>query len=115
MKKITILILSIILTTTSFAQDAALLKKDEKAPFDGILLKKERAEKAMKAEKKLIVLQDLSLSQKDLIRYYKEDAQRQRDKLSEAKFKDSLYNTGYFILGVVLASYAFKIQNEIGR
>jgi hypothetical protein len=115
MKIIVLLILSITLIKSSYANDAILVKKDEVVPFDGILLTKERAEDAMKAEKKVIVLQDLQLTQKQLIEYYKKDAQLQRDKLSQAKFKDSMYNTGYFVLGVFLASFAFKIQNEVNR
>ena len=115
MKKIAILILLIILTTNSFAQEAALLQKNDPAPFSGILLKKERAEKAMKAEKKIIVLEDLRLSEKTLTEYYKKDAERQRSRLSEAKFKSNIYNIGYFVLGVFVTSYAFKIQQEINR
>lgn len=114
MKKFLLMIL-LIISTISNAQEAVFLKKDQVVPFDGILMTKERAEVAMKAEKSNIVLKDLSLSQESLINYYKKDSEFQREELSKAKFKSHIYNIGYFILGVVITSYAFKIQNNINN
>jgi len=114
MKNFLIMIL-LIISTTSNAQDAVLIEKDSPAPFSGVLLTKERAEKAVKAEKSNLLLKDLSLHKDSLIKYYKEDASLQRKRLSSEKFKNNIYNVGYFLLGVVITSYAFKIQQEISK
>lgn len=114
MRKLILMISTIILMSNSFAQ-STIVKKGDPVPYDGILLTKERAEKAMKAEKANIVLRDLRITHESIIKYHKEDAARQRKKLSEAKFESHIKSTAYFILGVVLASYAFKIQQEINK
>lgn len=97
-----------------FAQNATTLQKGDIAPHSGILLTKERAEQAMKAEKKVIVLEDLKLTQDQLIDYHKEDAMRQRRKLSKAEFDSNVKAIGMFVLGVVLAGVAFKLSDKIG-
>ncbi len=109
-----VLVIVSFLLNNSFAQ-STILNKGDTAPYTGVLLTKERAEKAMKAEKAKIVLEDLRFTQERLIKYHKDDASLQRKKLSQEKFKSNIYNIGYFVLGVVLASYAFKIQQEINR
>lgn len=114
MKLLKSILILILLSNLTFAQ-STIVKKGETVPYDGILLTKERAEKAMKAEKAEAVLRDLRTTHESIIKFHKEDAQRQREKLSRAEFKSSLYNIGYFVLGVVMASYAFKIQQEINK
>lgn len=114
MKKLILMMSMITLISSSFAQ-SIIVKKGDTVPYDGILLTKERAEKAMKAEKAKIVLEDLKFTQEKLIKYHKDDAALQRKRLSKEQFKSNIYNVGYFVLGVVLASYAFKIQQEINK
>ena len=109
------LVLIALLTNIAFAGNIEPIKLDEPAPFSGYVITKERLKEAYKAEKKVIVLEDLKLTQDNLIKYQKDDASRQRRKLSEAKFKTNLYNIGYFVLGVVLSSYAFKVSQEIQK
>lgn len=115
MLKMRYLIVLILLINSAFAQNAVSLNKDQKAPFEGVLLTKERAEKAVKAEKRQIVLEDLRISQEELIKYHRKDAALQRRKLSQAKFESHVYNIAYFLLGVVITGYAFKIQEDIRR
>lgn len=110
----TYILMILFLMSNCFAK-STILNKGDVAPYTGILLTKERAEKAMKAEKAEAVLRDLKVTHESLIKFHKEDAQRQRERLSEARFKSNVYNIGYFVLGVVLASYAFKIQQEISK
>lgn len=109
-----IILITLILSNSVFAQNSAPIKKGDKAPFSGIILTKERAEKALKAEKANIVLKDLRIAQDDLIDYHKADAKKQRERLSEAKFDSFLSNTGYFILGAVLTALTFKINEKVG-
>lgn len=115
MRSMILILLSTTLISSSFAQNAVKLEKGQSAPFEGVLLTKERAEKAVKAEKKNIVLSDLRIAQDELIEFHKTDARRQRRKLSQAKFESHIYNAAYFIFGALAASYAFKIQQEVNR
>lgn len=113
--RIIILTITLIISINSFAQNAVKLNKGEVAPFTGALVKPDRLDKLVKAEKAEAVLRDLRVTHESIIKFHRKDAQRQREKLSEANFKNSIYNTGYFLLGVILASYAFKLQGEINR
>jgi len=109
---ILLMTLMTILITDSFAQ-STVLAEGQPAPYTGILLTKERAEKAAKAEKRELVLKDLGVAKDELIKYHKKDAQTQRDRLREAKFDSFISNTGYFLLGCVLTSISFKIAQEV--
>ena len=111
MKSIVLTILTII-SINSFAQ-STIVKKGEVVPYTGILLTQERAEKAMKAEKRELVLRDLGLAKDELIEYHKKDAQTQRKKLREAKFDSFVSNVGYFLVGCILTSVSFKIAQEV--
>ena len=109
-----LILLTILISNSVFAQNATALNKGDTAPFKGILLTEERAEKAVKAERSNIVLKDLRIAQDELIDYHKKDAKKQREKLSDAKF-DSFMNTlGAFLLGTIMASVAFKLQGKVG-
>ena len=108
------ILLAILFTTNlAFAQNAVLLEKDQKAPFSGTLVKNERLDKLIKAEKRELVLRDLGVTKDELIKYHKKDAQTQRKRLREAKFDSFVSNTGYFLLGCVLTSISFKIAQEV--
>ena len=108
------LILTLFLINSAFAQNSVPLNEGDIAPFSGHLVKKERIEKLIKAEKSNIVLKDLGIAQDELIEYHKQDARLQRNKLSEAKFKSFWVSTGYFVLGVLVTGFAFKVNQKIG-
>lgn len=114
MKIILLMIMSITLISNSFAQNAIVLNKGDTAPFKGALVKSERLNTLVKAEKKNIVLEDLRITQDELIEYHKDNARLYRKRLAEAKFDSFWTNTGYFVLGVVLTGFAFKVNQKIG-
>lgn len=112
MKILVSTILMIILTTSSFAQ-STIVKQGDPAPYDGVLLTPERAEKAVKAEKKVIVLSDLRLTQDQLIDHYKDVADQERKQRLKNEFDNGLKNMGYFILGTLLTAFAFKTVETV--
>lgn len=112
MKKILVLTISVIISINSYSQ-SVILEEGQTAPYKGILLTPERAEKAMKAERRELVLRDLGVAKDDLIKYHRKDAETQRKRLREAKFNSFFTNTGYFILGCILTSLSFKIAQEV--
>lgn len=116
MKNLIILLtLLITLISKSFAQNAASIKQGEVAPFTGVLLTEERADKAMKAEKKVIKLEDLRIAQEELINYHEEQSKTYRRKLVEAKFESFGYVVGAFVIGVLVTGFAAKMNQEINR
>jgi len=114
MKNVVAIILTLLLTTSAFAQNSVILDKGEAAPFSGILLTEDRAEKAVKAEKTVITLKALGVAQDALIDYHEQDATLTRRKLSEAKFNSYLNVLGAFVVGVLVTSLAFKATQKIG-
>jgi hypothetical protein len=112
--KMKLLLILTLLINTAFAQNSVQLKTGETAPFDGHLVKSERLVKLVKAEKKVLVLSDLRIHQEELTVFHKHDARVQRRKLSEAKFKAFMSNTGYFVLGAVLTALTFKFNQKVG-
>ena len=111
MKKIVLMMFLITSITSSFA---GTIQKGEAAPFTGILLTKERAEIAMKAERSNIVLKDLQIAQEELTEYHRQAARVARTELSKAQFSGFWANTGYFALGAILTGFAFKVNQKIG-
>jgi len=109
-----LILLLILLSNSAFAQNAVKVHEGNKVPFDGILLTTERAEKAMKAEKRSLVLEDLRMTQMELIDFHKQDARVQRRKLSEAKFDSNMKALGMLVLGVLVTGFAFKVNQKIG-
>ena len=110
----TLILIMLLLSNTVFAQSSTILNRGDIAPYKGILLTHERAEKATKAEKANIVLKDLRIAHMELIRYHKDDAKLSRKRLSEAEFDSNLKSIGMFVLGVVLTGFAFKVNQKIG-
>jgi hypothetical protein len=108
-----VLILLIIMINTAFAQ-STILNKGDIAPYSGILLTKDRAEKAVKAEKANIVLSDLRIAEEELTEYHRSDARRARTELSKSQIKGYLNVLGAFTLGVLAASFAFKVNQKVG-
>lgn len=109
-----IIILVILLNNLTFAQNSVIIKEGDTAPFSGILLTEERAEEAVKAEKKVVTLEQLAEAQKELTQFHMDDASEARKRLSRAKWNGFLVNTGYFLLGAILASVAFRVNKEVG-
>lgn len=105
---IKIILLITLMSNVAFAENATYLNKGDQAPFEGILLKQERAEKAMKAEKKVIVLEDLRVTQEELINHYKEVAKQERKQRVKQEFSNSIKNIGYFLVGTLITAFAFK-------
>ena len=112
--KMRLIMLILIMTGSCFAQNAASLSKGQSAPFDGILLTKERADKAMKAEKKVPILQETISLQEDLSKFYKEDRDKYRNQLTKERFGSNIKNIGYFVLGAVITSLTFKLNQKVG-
>lgn len=110
MKKIVLMMFLITSISNSFA---GTLQKGEAAPFTGILLTKERAEIAMKAERSNIVLKDLQIAQEELTEYHRDTARVARTELSKAQVKGYIHVIGAFILGVVVTGFAAKMNNKI--
>lgn len=108
------MIMLITLISNSFAQNAIVLDKGQTAPFKGALIKPERLDTLVKAERKSIVLEDLRITQDELIDYHKDTARKYRTRLAEEKFNSFWTNTGFFVLGVVLTGFAFKAADKIG-
>ena len=115
MKKILLTITLIISINNSYCVNAISLNKGETAPFSGALVKPERLDSLVKAEKKNIVLKDLGLVKDELIEYHKDSAKKYRKKLAEEKFNSFWTNTGYFLLGIILGSVAVKTSEKIGN
>lgn len=111
---IMILLLTTLTVNSAISQDALFVDKGEPAPFSGILLTKERAEKAIKAEKKVIVLEDLRLTEKQLKEHYKDLAEKERNHRVKSELYNNVKNIGYFALGTILAAFAFKTVQKIG-
>lgn len=109
-----LLMIFLITINSAFAQNAVTLNKGDIAPFKGALVAPERLDKLVKAEKSNIVLKDLRITQDEIIEYHKDQSRRYRKRLSEAKFDAFMTNTGYFVLGVILTGFAFKLSGKIG-
>lgn len=110
-----LIILVILITNLTFAQNSAIVKKGDTVPFSGILLTEERAEEAVKAEKKVVTLEQLAEAQKALTEFHKDEASVARRRLSEAKFDSYLNVLGAFLVGTLVTSLAFKINQEVNR
>ena len=110
-----LILLVMLISSSAFAQNAVKLDKDQVAPFAGVLVTEEKIVELDKAKRSNILLRELGVTKDAIIEYYKDDAALQRRRLSTAKFNSFLANTGYFVMGVVLASIAFKINKEIGE
>ena len=108
------LLLALILASNAlFAVNAVKISEGEPAPFTGVILTSEKVIELDKAQRENEILNELKLTQENIIKYHKEDAKMQRKKLAEAKFESFAYNVGYFFLGVILSSYAYKLSQEI--
>jgi len=109
-----LLLVLIFITNTAFAQDSIIIQEGDIAEFTGILMSRDRATKALRAEKANLVLKDLQVAQEELTEYHRVAARTARAELSNAQFSGFWANTGYFALGVILTGFAFKVNQKIG-
>lgn len=109
-----LLLVLIFLVNTAFAQDAIIIQEGEVAEFTGILMSRDRATEALRAEKANLVLKDLQVAQEELTEYHRAAARTARTDLSKAQFNGFWANTGFFALGVILTGFAFKVNQKIG-
>ncbi len=109
------ILLILLLINSAFAQNAVKLNKGDITPFGGVLLTEEKVIELDKAQRSNLVLKDLRITQDTLIEFHKQDARVQRRKLSEAKFKSFWVSTGYFMIGVLVTGFAFKVNQKIGE
>jgi hypothetical protein len=114
--KIQILILTLIISIqSSFAQNAVKITKGSKSPFSGVVLKESTFNGLVKSDKKVLKLEDLSIVQDELIDYHKYEASAYRKELIKEKIGNNLTSIGYFVLGVLVTSFAFKVQQGVDR
>lgn len=108
-------ILIFLLSFNTYAQNAVTIKKGDKAPFSGILVTEEKAIELDKAHRKVLVLEDLRIHDKELAEHYKTVAKDTQKKLNKAKFE--AYTTGIigFGLGILISCFAFKVVQESTR
>lgn len=107
----------ILILTTSFsnAQTSTLLTKGTPAPFSGTLIRNERVNELVKAEKRNILLEELSIKQDQRVEIYRTEASRLETQLARAQFKSFWTNVGFFALGVVVTGVAAKAAIESVR
>lgn len=126
-KLIKILTIITLINSYSFAQDAVLLNKDDKAPFNGFLLPQEKLQelhnntlerdafqKENESLNKSLNLQQTNLGLKDnqiniLL--------NQNDNLAKALGSERTLNnwekTGYFIGGIIVTGLAIKAAHDL--
>ena len=105
-------ILLFILSFNLYAQVAAPVKLGDKAPISGIIITEDKVKELYKAEQSVIVLKDLRVSDKILIEHYKKDSEKYRKINEKNEFHNNVKNTGYFLLGTILATICFKIVQK---
>ena len=115
MKNLTLMICLIISITSSFAKETIFINEGTTAPFSGILMTEERAAKAMKAEKKVLTLQDLRITDNKIIEYYKDEAKQTKRLLDQERTTSTFKAIGYFVLGSLLTGLAAKVAIESTR
>jgi len=104
----------LIISTSSFAETAALLEKGDSAPFSGTLITNERVDKLVKAEKANIVLKDLRIAEKELTEYHRSKAREARTELNKVQLKGYMNTILAFTVGVIVTGFAFKVNQKIG-
>lgn len=108
MKLIKILLLTFLLSTTSYAQTAARITKGESAPFDGVLITDEKAIDLFKKEQENIVLKDLRIADKELTAHYQGVANDYRKQVEREQFKSFWGGIALFIGGILVTSVAVR-------
>lgn len=107
-------ILAILLINNAFAQNAVKLNKGDITPFTGVLVKESKLIELDKAQRQNIVLKDLRFTQDELITYHKDKAIEARTELNKAQFKGYIGIIGAFVIGAIITSFTFKINEKVG-
>ena len=104
------------------AQSMIVLKKDQPAPFDGVLsdsaqMKEFRQinETNKLLDKQVLELKDLSLLKDEKIEIYKSSLEQANTKLEKNEKYTFWSNIGYFALGVIVTGVAAKAAIEATR
>lgn len=107
-----LIILLLLVTNLAFAETAIVIKKGEAAKFDGVLITEEKAQELHKAEKKVLALSDLRLTDQKLIEYYKDESELRQTELKQERLSSHVKAIGFFILGSLLTGLAAKVAIE---
>ena len=116
-------VLTIVLSTSMcLAQHAVVIKKDEPAPFDGVLSDSKQMKEYRKvAEEKdmlsseNIKLKDLALVQEQRAELFREEVKVVKEDLRSLERNSFWVNVGYFTLGVLVTGFAAKAAIESTR
>lgn len=112
----------LIFSMNCYSQKLEIIKKGEKAPYDGILADKKQMEKFREInekkkllEKQNIELKDLALTHEERIKFHQENANFYKKELRIQESRTFWAKVGYFTLGVVVTGFAAKTAIEASR
>ena len=109
MKKLLLAITLIIsIVNISFAQNATKLNEGNSAPFSGVLLKESTFNDLVRADKKVITLEEINKLSDEEIDRLKGDNKALQDEITTSKFTNSIKVYGAFLLGLGTSILAFK-------
>ena len=123
------LMIGLITINSAFAQEAIMIKKDERAPFEGVLFPLEQANKMRYQLIECDIKKELNSSYERTIKLYKENEVYQDNKvnlllkqndelskaLTEAKVTSDFQKILWFGLGVLATGLAIYGTKEITR
>lgn len=126
---LTFLMIGLITINSSFAQEAIVMKKDERAPFEGVLFPLEQANKIRYQLIECDIKKELNLSYERTIKLYKENEGYQENKVSilmkqndelskaltESKSTSDLQKIIWFGLGVIATGLAIYGTKQITK
>ena len=102
------ILLTILITENSLAQNAAALDKGQIAPFKGVLITESQLQEYDKAVRSNVALKELGDLYDLRVEQYKKDLSEAKSELNKAHLKGYLGTTGGFILGVLITGFAAK-------
>ena len=109
MRKIISIILCLLLWNISYANDIEIIKKGEAAKADGFWVSSDQMkqfreinEKLKLAERKIIKLEDLQVTQTEQIDFYKKRAERYQLAFEKEQTRGFWSNVMYFGLGTLI-------------
>ena len=123
------LMIGLITINSSFAQEAVMIKKDERAPFEGVLFPLDQANKMRYQLIECDIKKELNASYERTIKLYKENESYQENKvnilmkqndelskaLTESKSTTDLQKILWFSLGVLATGLAVYGASKITR
>lgn len=100
-----LLVLLLIIPTLSMSTVAQKIDKGQPAPFNGVIITEEKAVELYKAEKKVIVLEDLRLTEKELSEVYLKKTKDLSLKLNRSESELFWYKVG---IGVLVGAFVYR-------